>query len=193
MFSDHVMKLRGVATQLPPANAPGVAGSTRSAQRRHPVRWPNALSGHVTGFCREIRGFLTWPWSICPSEVATEERRICSENLSPRRRPWRAGKDGQAMSTDDCPRFPLRPLRAPREPSSPFCPRLAAVRRQSAMAVLANKRPEQGVVSAYDRPCPSLAAGARQSKRCSWRTRALFVRRWPARGSCPTAARPAPR
>src|SRR5438034_8999142 len=27
------------------------------------------------------------------------------------------------------------------------------------------------VVSAYDRPCPSLAAGARQSKRCSWRTR----------------------
>ena len=40
------------------------------------VRWPNAVSGHVTGFCREIRGFLTWPWSIWPSEVATDERRI---------------------------------------------------------------------------------------------------------------------
>src|SRR5437660_689962 len=41
-----------------------------------PVRWPNAVSGHVTSFCREIRGFLTWPWSIWPSEVAAEERRI---------------------------------------------------------------------------------------------------------------------
>src|SRR5207237_5054072 len=40
-----------------------------------PVRWPNAVSGHVTSFCREIRGFLTWPWSIWPSEVAAEERR----------------------------------------------------------------------------------------------------------------------
>ena len=34
------------------------------ARRRHMVRWPNAVSGHVTGFCRKIRGFLTWPWSI---------------------------------------------------------------------------------------------------------------------------------
>jgi len=37
--------------------------------KTYPVRWPNAMSGHVTGFCREIRGFLTWPWSIWPSEV----------------------------------------------------------------------------------------------------------------------------
>src|SRR5207244_13126005 len=28
--------------------------------------------------------------------------------------------------------------------------------------------------------------------RRSWRTRARFVRRWPARFSCPTAARPSP-
>src|SRR5437870_10834882 len=27
------------------------------------------VSGHVTGFCREIRGFLIRPWSIWPSEV----------------------------------------------------------------------------------------------------------------------------
>ena len=51
--------------------------------------------------------------------------------------------DYRLLTTDDCPRFPLRPLRAPREPSSPFCPPLAAVRRQSAMAVLANQGPEQ--------------------------------------------------
>src|SRR5438105_5413285 len=41
--------------------------------KTYPVRWPNAVSGHVTGFCREIRGFLTWPWSIWPSEVATQD------------------------------------------------------------------------------------------------------------------------
>src|SRR5438876_2424406 len=46
------------------------------ATKAYPVRWPNVLSGHVTGFCREIRGFLTWPWSIWPSEVAAKERRI---------------------------------------------------------------------------------------------------------------------
>jgi hypothetical protein len=44
--------------------------------KTYPVRWPNAVSGHVTGFCREMRGFFTRPWSIWPSEVAAEERRI---------------------------------------------------------------------------------------------------------------------
>ena len=32
------------------------------------VRWPNHVPGHVSGFCREIRGFLTRPWSIWPPE-----------------------------------------------------------------------------------------------------------------------------
>src|SRR5438105_15303395 len=27
------------------------------------------MSGHLTGFPRKIRGFLTWPWFIWPSEV----------------------------------------------------------------------------------------------------------------------------
>jgi hypothetical protein len=28
------------------------------------------MSGHLTGFAQEIRGFLTWPWSIWPPEMA---------------------------------------------------------------------------------------------------------------------------
>src|SRR5438128_355803 len=45
--------------------------------------------------------------------------------------------DHGLLTTDDCPRFPLRSLRAPREPSSSFCPPLSTVRRQIRLAVLA--------------------------------------------------------
>src|SRR5207237_7821632 len=93
---------------------------------------------------------------------------------------------------DDCPRFPLRPLRAPRGPSSSFCPPLSTVRRQIRWRSWRTRGQSNTILSAYDRLCPDLAAGGRQNKQRSWRTRALFVRRWPARGSWPTAARSAP-
>src|SRR5437899_12582435 len=32
------------------------------------VRWPNPMSGHLTGFPKEMRGFFIWPWPIWPSE-----------------------------------------------------------------------------------------------------------------------------
>ena len=82
--------------------------------------------------------------------------------------------------------------RPPAVPSAPFCPPLSRVRRQCAWRPWRTGGQKEQILSAYDRPCPHLAAGARQNKQRSWRTRALFVRRWPARGSCPTAARPAP-
>src|SRR5207253_11101599 len=95
------------------------------------------------------------------------------------------------LSTD-CSRFPLRSLRVAREPSSPFCPPLSAVRRQFSWRSWWTSGPSNRLVSAYDRLCPALAAGARQNKRRSWWIESAFVRRWPARASCPTAARPAP-
>jgi len=62
------------------------SGQVAAAQIRQGLTGPlnEGISGqmakccvcHVTGFCREIRDFLTWPCSIWPSEVAAEERRI---------------------------------------------------------------------------------------------------------------------
>jgi hypothetical protein len=58
--------------------------------------------------------------------------------------------------------------------SSPFCPPLSVVRRQSAWRSWQTSGQSNRVVSAYDRLCPSLAAGARQSKQRSWRTKSAF-------------------
>ena len=73
-----------------------------------------------------------------------------------------------------------------------FCPPLSRVRRHFhlSLAVLATSGPSNRVLSVHDRPCPSLAAGPRQSKQRCWRTKRALVRRWPARVSCPMAARP---
>src|SRR5438876_9052838 len=45
-------------------------GGTTPVATWQTVRWPNAMSGHLTGFAWKIQGFLTWPWSIWPPEMA---------------------------------------------------------------------------------------------------------------------------
>src|SRR5438132_547509 len=47
---------------------------THGGEVRLRVRWPKAMSGHLTGFPRKIRGFFTWPWSIWPSEALGQDR-----------------------------------------------------------------------------------------------------------------------
>ena len=66
-------------------------------------------------------------------------------------------------------------------PSSPFRPPLSMVRRQFAWRPWRRSGQSNRVLSAYDRPWPSLATGTRQRKQRSWRIKGLFVRRWPAR------------